>query len=501
MDWKTQIFFFESLKENGPFSRLGKTFKTEESYYYFDTGTGKVLQCSENVYLVLKQLEETNRFDPQMFDISDSQLYEATKDIKNTIETENIMKAPSVKTLTGEHTECLEQSINDLKQMCLELTEKCNMRCEYCIYQKNNMKFRNYGSSEMNFETAKKAIDYFLKYADKEEAFIAFYGGEPLLKFNLLKQCVDYALSRTDKVFFTMTTNGTLLTPQIAKYLASIPRFHIVFSLDGDKSTHDKCRKTIDGNGSFDAAFAGFKNAIDAYGDKAYSCISINTVVSPPFDYSTFDRMQNFFDKETKGILKQYSYVEYPEDDDYQSQIKSLQDRSDYDWQPVFAWQKDNDLKDESLFTWEATVKSLLVIHKRLICEEPVNCYKFNGCCVPGGRKIYVTTRGNFKACERMGESPDIGDVDNGLNLETIHKYYVEDYIKSSIEDCNKCWAVNLCGLCYATCYDANGINLLKKRVRCEEQRVGISQDLSYYHQKMEDDPASLDFLNNRVIR
>lgn len=117
MDWKTQIFFFESLKENGPFSRLGKTFKTEESYYYFDTGTGKVLQCSENVYLVLKQLEETNRFDPQMFDISDSQLYEATKDIKNTIETENIMKAPSVKTLTGEHTECLEQSINDLRNL------------------------------------------------------------------------------------------------------------------------------------------------------------------------------------------------------------------------------------------------------------------------------------------------------------------------------------------------------------------------------------------------
>jgi len=501
MNWETQKSFFETIKENGSFMRLGKTFRTEKQFYYFDTGTGKVLQCSENVYLILKQLEEANYFDPVTLNIPESQLLEAVKDIKNSIEAENIMKAPFVKTLTGEQTECLEQSTKNLKQICLELTEKCNLRCDYCIYHEDNMKFRNYGSSEMDFKTAKKAIDYFFKYVTNDEAFIAFYGGEPLLKFDLLKQCVDYILGRNEKALFTMTTNGTLLTPDIAEYLSSIPNFNIVFSIDGDKFTHDRCRKTISGNGSFDAAFAGFKNAIAAYGDKAYSHISINTVVSPPFDFSTFDRMQDFFDRETKGILKQYSYVEYPDDDEYQSQIESLHDRSDDDWQPVFAWQKNSTRKDESLFTWEATVKSLLIIHKRLICEEPVDCYKFNGCCVPGGRKLYVTTHGKFKACERMGESPDIGDVDNGLNIETINKYYVDNYIKSSVEDCNKCWAVNLCGLCYATCFDKDGINLSKKRVRCEEQRFGFSHDLSYYHQKMEEEPASLDFLNERVIR
>lgn len=293
-----------------------------------------------------------------------------------------------------------------------------------------------------------------------------------------------------------MTTNGTLMSPDKAAFFASIPEFNIVFSLDGDQLTHDEHRKDANSNGSFPAAFAGFKCALKAYGDRANEFISINSVLTPPYTKNKLNRIQDFFTRELNGIEKQYSYVEYDRED-YDNQLEEYKHRDRHSWHPVFDWQIGTNKDQRELFTWSATAKSLAIIHRRLITKTPTTHYKFNGCCVPGGRKLYVTVTGKYKVCERVGECPEIGDVNSGLDIKCIQQKYIDEYIEKSIHDCRNCWAINLCSQCYATCYDHDGINMKKKRVRCEEQRFGIKNDLTLYHQILEKAPESLLFLNN----
>lgn len=97
--------------------------------------------------------------------------------------------------------------------------------------------FRDFSPRSMSEETAIKAIDYILKNSYRDEIYVGVYGGEPLLKFDLIKKCVSYALENRGekKVTFSMTTNGVLMTEEKAEYFASIPEFSLMFSIDGDE--------------------------------------------------------------------------------------------------------------------------------------------------------------------------------------------------------------------------------------------------------------------------
>lgn len=106
----------------------------------------------------------------------------------------------------------------------------------------------------MSFETAKRAIDFYLEHSiDRSWAAIGFYGGEPLLEFELIKKCVDCLEGKIEgkQILFNLTTNGTLLEGEKAKFLKE-HNFSVAISLDGSKKEPDACRKFLDGTGSFD---------------------------------------------------------------------------------------------------------------------------------------------------------------------------------------------------------------------------------------------------------
>lgn len=188
--------YFERLKGEGDFSRLGKVFKTKEKYYFFDTGTGKILECTEIEYNILKQLGEENTLDVKKLEYSLKDIQAAINDIISMVKKENILKATPLEKFEGEHFEDLTQSIpQNMRQVVLEVTENCNLRCDYCIYQNSFSGFRDFSPRSMSEETAIKAIDYILKNSYRDEIYVGFYGGEPLLKFDLIKKCVSYALA------------------------------------------------------------------------------------------------------------------------------------------------------------------------------------------------------------------------------------------------------------------------------------------------------------------
>lgn len=172
--------FLELIKE-GKFSRLGRNFETSSYKYFYDTGTGKVFQISEALNDVLSKFIKTNSFDSIFeLELSEDVMLYTLEELFNAVDEEHILQASPVQELYGPQVYELDDALSTQRtQLTLELTEKCNMRCKYCIYHEGNGGYREFGKNNMTFEVAKLAIDQFLTNSKKEQLYISFYGGEP----------------------------------------------------------------------------------------------------------------------------------------------------------------------------------------------------------------------------------------------------------------------------------------------------------------------------------
>jgi uncharacterized protein len=134
-------------------------------------------------------------------------------------------------------------TLSSVKYCALNLTHNCNLRCSYC-YAGPKIK------KSMPLKTALKAIDFLAGQASGS-CTVTFFGGEPLLGFSLLKEIVTYSIKTyKQKIIFRLSTNGTLLSPEIMQY---IRKHDIVFalSIDGHKEQHDLCRSSDSQRGSY----------------------------------------------------------------------------------------------------------------------------------------------------------------------------------------------------------------------------------------------------------
>lgn len=497
------------ISGNGYYGRLGKLFNTDEKYYFLDTGTGKVACINEYTHDILSCILECENPEQSLQALPDSDEYlNAIEELKEAILEENILSAPIVETLTGDAALYLNQIIMDgLQNVTLEVTEQCNLRCKYCIYQGEHTEYRKFSAKKMQWETAKAAIDYLKEHSGHtENPHIGFYGGEPLLNFELIKRAVQYAKAIFDKeLFFALTTNATLVTKEIAEFFAG-NEINLIISLDGPKELHDANRVFADGSGSFEKTRAGIEKLVQAYtacqnADK----LGFNIVVSGPDYEKDYDDIQHFFDTADwipENVLITTSTVDHdPKDGDYVLP-QSAEDINymKYAFEPNYEWEKkhrDQPKGKRGLIVDGAIDKGMLAIHKRLLLDKPAEKYGMNGCCVPGQRRIYVTADGRFLLCEKVGNIPDIGNIQTGLDAKRIRKVYVEDFIAVATQYCKNCWAINLCSLCYVNCYDEDGTHFNYRHRSCMSERKYIMENLIRYHTILESNPESLEHYNS----
>lgn len=507
--------FYQELNTNGRISRLGKVFKTDKNYYFLDTGTGKVACLKANVYKVMKSLLESDSYeDLDIPNLNEKELESAINEIKEAMKTEHILSAPILKTLTGAAVTHLKETLESaVENVTLEVTEKCNLRCRYCIYNPSHEEYREFGHRDMSWETAKKAIDFLINHSsDAEHVHIGFYGGEPLLNFKLIKQSVEYAKNRFKEITFAMTTNAAMVTDEIAEYLLDND-FDIIVSLDGPKEIHDANRITVEGTGSFDKTVRGTKillNTQSRLGKK--SKISFNMVVSGPNYEENYNKIQQFLESEEwipKDIMVLTASVDHgPKDSEYfipQSKQEYKFTEGSYDPLNEWDWNYRREMgigdSKKGLFSDGVMDKGMMIIHKRLLSELPVKAYGMNGCCVPGQRRIYVTVDGKFLLCEKVGNIPDIGNVDTGFDIDRIQKLYVSDFINNAKEFCKDCWAVNLCTMCYVNCYDQKGPHFSYRHNSCRNERLYLENNLIRYHTVLEENPEELMEYNEKDFR
>src|SRR5690554_3043280 len=154
--------------------------------------------------------------------------------------------------LTQDISFMLERGVS---QLVLQVTQNCNFRCSYCAYTQNSGNQRLHSSQRMNFDTAKKALGFLHEHSiDSPKINIAFYGGEPLLEFELIKKTVYLAEKKFSgkTITYNITTNGSLLTEEVLDFFSK-HRISLMISVDGPKEIHDKNRKFINKEGTFDS--------------------------------------------------------------------------------------------------------------------------------------------------------------------------------------------------------------------------------------------------------
>lgn len=159
-----------------------------------------------------------------------------------------------------------------LKAMCLHIAHDCNLRCKYCFASTGD--YAEGKRSIMSAETGKKAIDYLIKYSyGRHNLEVDFFGGEPLMNFDAVKEIVLYARSlekEHNKNFrFTITTNGVLLDDAKMEFI-NREMSNIVLSIDGRKEVNDRLRVRVDGSGSYDSILPKFKKMVDMRGHDQY---------------------------------------------------------------------------------------------------------------------------------------------------------------------------------------------------------------------------------------
>ncbi len=482
--------------------RFGTLFNTsKDSWYYYDSGTGKVISCSQNEKDIVKSFLDNQ--------LSLEELNKSNKEIAEFIKQENLFACPEKRSfLVPTKSEFRKLVEGECEQIILELTESCNLRCGYCIYHEHHPDFRGFTNKKMEFDVAKKSIDYVLGNCTKDTFALTFYGGEPLINFEVMKNSINYALEMYSNFEFhiSFTTNLTLLTEKMVDYFSSLNvEIDIMCSIDGPIDVHDKYRRYADGKGSFNDTIKGFKLLVDKFYDpNNKKTISINSVLAPPYSKENMDKVNAFFYEELKiddGIKCNYTYMDKGDMvfDFEANGLISDGIPGKLVISPLEEWAVDNLMKSNNEQYFDVvSVEMARVTNRMRVKDGVIEATYLHGNCIPGQRRIYVTVDGEFKACEKVGESPTLGNYEKGFDCESAYKYYITDYIAYFEKLCNNCWANPMCTICYERTMNDKGVKKGVEDTVCVSSRHIVKDILINYYRLWEKDKDELERLLSR---
>ncbi len=358
-----------------------------------------------------------------------------------------------------------------VKALCLHVAHDCNLKCKYCFAGEGEYHGQR---GLMSLEVGKKAIDFIIENSKhRKNIEIDFFGGEPLMNWQMVKDTVEYARQRekeTGKNFrFTMTTNGVLLNDEIIDYLNE-NMHNVVLSLDGRKEVHDHMRPTINGKGSYDVILPKFKKLVERRGNKQY-------YLRGTFTHHNIDFAEDVKDMTKQGFNEvSVEPVVAPNEMDYAIKRNDIDTIcKEYEKLAKYIIKQTRQGNGFNFFHFMIDLEGGPCVHKRLAG------------CGSGTEYLAVTPEGDLYPCHQFVGIPEfkMGDVNVGVtNMEMRSKF--EKCNVYSKDECRSCWAKFFCsGGCAANSYNFHGdiehvyeigCELQKKRLECA---IGIKAELS----------------------
>ena len=201
------------------------------------------------------------------YDVDASEVSECLEDIEELKNTGKLFSEDKYEELTPK----LKKNSCEIKALCLHVAHTCNLNCSYCFASQG--KYQG-DRALMSFETGKRALDFLIENSgNRHNLEVDFFGGEPLMNWQVVKDLVAYARSiekEHNKNFrFTLTTNGVLVDDEVIDF-CNKEMDNVVLSLDGRKEVHDRFRVNYEGKGSYELVVPKFQEFAKRRGDKSY---------------------------------------------------------------------------------------------------------------------------------------------------------------------------------------------------------------------------------------
>ncbi len=433
-------------------------------YIVLDVCSGSVHVVDELVYDMIALFEKKDRkaiasaIKEKYGDkYSEFDIYEAYADIEELKESGQLFTEDVYKDVIVD----FKKRKTVVKALCLHIAHDCNLACKYCFADEGE--YHGQKRELMSLEVGKKAIDFLIENSgSRVNLEVDFFGGEPLMNFEIVKEIVAYGRSK-EKEFnknfrFTLTTNGVLLDDDVIEF-CNKEISNVVLSLDGRKCIHDFMRPTRNGKGSYDVIVPKFKNFVEKRGDKSY------------YVRGTFTRNNTDFSNDFKEMadlgFKEISIepVVAAPSEDYSIREEDLPKIfEEYDKLALDIIERYKKKKPVTFFHYMIDLNGGPCVYKRL-----------SG-CGSGTEYLAVTPQGELYPCHQFVgiDGFKLGTVFDGIeNTDVVNEFKLCNvYAK---EKCKDCFARFYCsGGCAANSYLYSGGILDTYDIGCKMQQKRV---------------------------
>ena len=432
-----------------------------------DTASGSVHTVDEVAYDIIamykneeprKIVDEILKKYSHLDDVTEEDILACIDDVRSLEDAGKLFSEDKFEKLAYSY----KNNSNVIKAMCLHVAHTCNLNCSYCFASQG--KYQG-DRAVMSYEVGKRAFDFLIeKSGSRRNLEVDFFGGEPLMNWDVVKKLVAYARSiekEHNKNFrFTLTTNGMLIDDEVIDFLNK-EMSNVVLSLDGRPEVNDHFRKDYKGRGSYDIIVPKFKRLVEARGGKNY-------YVRGTYTHNNVDFTNDILHMADLGFTElSMEPVVCPPGDPYALTEEDLPKL--FEQYEILAKEMIKRKKEGRGFTF---------YHYMLDLKNGPCIYKRITGCGSGTEYVSVTPWGELYPCHQFvgDEKYSLGNIWDG-----IKNTKVQDEFRScnayAREECKDCWAKLYCsGGCAANAYHATGsINgiykygceLFKKRIEC----------------------------------
>ena len=355
-----------------------------------------------------------------------------------------------------------EKTAGVVKALCLHIAHTCNLSCAYCFASQGKY---SGDRALMSFETGKRALDFLIENSgSRRNLEVDFFGGEPLMNFDVVKRLVQYARSiekEHGKNFrFTLTTNGVLIDDDVIEF-ANREMSNVVLSLDGRKEVHDRYRVDYAGNGSWEKIVPKFQKLVQARGGKNYYMRGTFTHANPDFLEDIKQMLDLGFTELSMEpvVTKKGDPSELTEED-----------------LPIVLEQYEK--LAELMLEREKEGRPFTFYHYMIDLSGGPCIYKRISGCGSGTEYMAVTPWGDLYPCHQFvgDEKFKLGNIFDGVSNTAVQKEFADCNVYAR-EQCRDCWARLYCsGGCAANAYHSTGsvkgvyeygCKLFRKRMEC----------------------------------
>ncbi len=429
-----------------------------------DTASGSVHAVDEVAYDIIEMYKTSSEAEiisaitAKYADVTKDDVLECIDDVKALEDAGKLYSKDEYEELACNY----KNNSKVIKALCLHVAHTCNLNCSYCFASQG--KYQG-DRAIMSYEVGKRAFDFLIENSgSRRNIEVDFFGGEPLMNWDVVKKLVAYARSiekEHNKNFrFTLTTNGLLIDDEVIDFLNK-EMSNVVLSLDGRREVHDLFRKDYAGNGSYDKIVPKFKKLVEARQGKDY-------YVRGTFTHNNVDFTNDIFHMADLGFteLSMEPVVCAPTDPCALTPEDMPKIFEQYE---ILAKEMLKRKKEGRPFTF---------YHYMLDLKNGPCIYKRITGCGSGTEYMAVTPWGELFPCHQFVGDPkySLGNIYDGVTNVEIQEGFRSCNAYARPE-CSDCWARLYCsGGCAANSYHATGsINgiyeygceLFKKRIEC----------------------------------